>query len=41
MREAIGKIDAYPAIAAAAREDACSKFVWTGQKDAILHALGL
>jgi hypothetical protein len=41
IREAIGDMQSYRQIAAAAREDVCRKFVWTGQKESILAALGL
>lgn len=41
LREAIDRLADYPRMAAAARDAACQKFLWTGQKETIIRALGL
>jgi glycosyltransferase involved in cell wall biosynthesis len=41
VREALGRLADYPAMAQAARADALGKYAWTVQRPAILAALGL
>jgi glycosyltransferase involved in cell wall biosynthesis len=41
IREALARLPGYRATADRAREDALSKYVWTGQRGAIVSALGL
>lgn len=40
LRQALDQMGNYRSMARAARDDAQRKFAWTGQKEAILHALG-
>lgn len=41
MRRALGRLDTYQAMADRSRDDAVAKHAWTGQRPAILSALGL